>query len=311
MSSTNKTANLELSQYIDGDQPTYLGDYNADMLKIDTANGEQVSSIASIRSTADNASAKADTANTTATEAKADAAEAALAASQADTKATNAASAAATADSKAVSAQSTADAAQSAAAQAASAAATADGKAVAAQQAAGNAQTTANNALPKASLALDRITLPTPTLTIGGSPASYTYTNAISCLADPTFSFFKFYDAFAINLPEGNVGDSGRINVTFPGVIPLSARPTQSYSIGGCGFAFYRGIPSGQTSAVVVTVLPVNLTISTDGSIIIDCGVTANSGYRAIDIRLTANLYINGDLGDVPETTTQLLKYVI
>lgn len=36
MSSTNKTANYELSQYIGSDKPTYLVDYNGDMLKIDT-----------------------------------------------------------------------------------------------------------------------------------------------------------------------------------------------------------------------------------------------------------------------------------
>ena len=35
--STNKTTNYELSQYIGTDKPTYLGDYNGDMLKIDTA----------------------------------------------------------------------------------------------------------------------------------------------------------------------------------------------------------------------------------------------------------------------------------
>lgn len=36
MSSTNKTTNYNLSQYIGTDKPTYLGDYNGDMLKIDT-----------------------------------------------------------------------------------------------------------------------------------------------------------------------------------------------------------------------------------------------------------------------------------
>ncbi len=36
MASTNKTTNYELSQYIGNDKPTYLGDYNSDMLKIDT-----------------------------------------------------------------------------------------------------------------------------------------------------------------------------------------------------------------------------------------------------------------------------------
>lgn len=36
MSSTNKTTNLELSQFIGSDSPKWLSDYNADMAKIDT-----------------------------------------------------------------------------------------------------------------------------------------------------------------------------------------------------------------------------------------------------------------------------------
>ena len=35
MASTNKTANLKLSQYVNSDRPSYLQDYNEDMLKID------------------------------------------------------------------------------------------------------------------------------------------------------------------------------------------------------------------------------------------------------------------------------------
>ena len=35
MSSTNKTTYYDLSQYIGTDKPTYLGDYNSDMSKID------------------------------------------------------------------------------------------------------------------------------------------------------------------------------------------------------------------------------------------------------------------------------------
>ena len=37
MASTNKTTHYELSQYVSSDKPTYLSDYNGDMLKIDTA----------------------------------------------------------------------------------------------------------------------------------------------------------------------------------------------------------------------------------------------------------------------------------
>lgn len=58
MSSTNKTTNYELSQFVGTDKPAWLGDYNSDMLKIDTA-------VHGVASTATGADGKAD-ANTTA-----------------------------------------------------------------------------------------------------------------------------------------------------------------------------------------------------------------------------------------------------
>lgn len=71
--STNKTANYELSQYLGGDKPTYLGDYNSDMLKIDTAikGASDSATTANTNATqaqtaANNAQATANTANTTA-----------------------------------------------------------------------------------------------------------------------------------------------------------------------------------------------------------------------------------------------------
>ena len=39
MSSTNKTTNLELSQFVGSDKPTWLVDYNGDMAKIDAGGG--------------------------------------------------------------------------------------------------------------------------------------------------------------------------------------------------------------------------------------------------------------------------------
>lgn len=65
MSSTNKTATIELSQYIGTDKPTYLVDYNGDMLKIDNAIAADRDGITSAQSTADTAEGKAD-ANTSA-----------------------------------------------------------------------------------------------------------------------------------------------------------------------------------------------------------------------------------------------------
>lgn len=80
MASTNKTTNYNLSQYIGSDKPTYLGDYNSDMLKIDTqmkTNADNISSTGASAQTAlenastaltnaNNAQTSADTAQTTA-----------------------------------------------------------------------------------------------------------------------------------------------------------------------------------------------------------------------------------------------------
>ena len=57
MSSTNKTTNYELSQFVGPDKPAWLGDYNSDMSKIDTG-------IHTAQTTATGADGKADSANT-------------------------------------------------------------------------------------------------------------------------------------------------------------------------------------------------------------------------------------------------------
>lgn len=81
MASTNKTTNYNLSQYIGSDKPTYLGDYNADMLKIDNAMHQNALDIATADekatlagtnastalTNAETAQTTADTANSTAT----------------------------------------------------------------------------------------------------------------------------------------------------------------------------------------------------------------------------------------------------
>lgn len=47
MTATNKTANYELSQFVGTDRPTWLGDYNSDMSKIDTQLKQNADDIAS------------------------------------------------------------------------------------------------------------------------------------------------------------------------------------------------------------------------------------------------------------------------
>lgn len=63
MSSTNKTANYNLSQYIGTDKPTYLGDYNSDMLKIDTQLKANADSASNAESAAGAAQAVAEKAS--------------------------------------------------------------------------------------------------------------------------------------------------------------------------------------------------------------------------------------------------------
>lgn len=63
MSSTNKTPNYKLSQYIGTDKPTYLGDYNGDMLKIDNQLKENADSASNAASAAGAAQAVAEKAS--------------------------------------------------------------------------------------------------------------------------------------------------------------------------------------------------------------------------------------------------------
>ena len=63
MSSTNKTPNYNLSQYIGTDKPTYLGDYNGDMLKIDNQMKVNADSASNATSAAGAAQAVADKAS--------------------------------------------------------------------------------------------------------------------------------------------------------------------------------------------------------------------------------------------------------
>lgn len=90
MASTNKTPNFDLSQYIGSDKPTYLGDYNSDMSKIDTA-------MATNKTNSENAVTIATGANETASNAQTIATQAQTTAQQANTLAQTAKTAADTA----------------------------------------------------------------------------------------------------------------------------------------------------------------------------------------------------------------------
>ena len=90
MSSTNKTTNYNLSQFIGSDKPTYLGDYNSDMQKIDNAMKTNSDNIQTVASTANTASENANTALTNASNAQTTAENAQTSANTAQGVATNA-----------------------------------------------------------------------------------------------------------------------------------------------------------------------------------------------------------------------------
>lgn len=128
---TNSTSNYELSQFVGTDKPTFLGDYNGDMLKIDTA-------IAGVGVTASAADSKADSAITAAGSAASTASDAATLANTANTNANSALATAGNAATAASAAQSSADAADTKATAAQTAATAADTKATAANTAIGD-----------------------------------------------------------------------------------------------------------------------------------------------------------------------------
>ena len=111
MAHSNHTANYELSQFVANDKPTFLGDYNGDMSKIDAAIKAADNKAGAADTTAESAAALATSASTTATEAATDAATAIANATTALNTANNATTTAQNASTAAQSASTTASAA--------------------------------------------------------------------------------------------------------------------------------------------------------------------------------------------------------
>ena len=133
MSSTNKTPNYELPQFVANDVPSWLGDFNQAMSKIDTQ-------MKANDSKAQSAETNAENANSSATQALKTANQASTTANGANTNATNALSLATTANDNASTAKQNA-------ATALQTANTANGLASAASSTAQNANTNATKAL--------------------------------------------------------------------------------------------------------------------------------------------------------------------
>ena len=113
MASTNKTTNLQLSQYIGSDKPTYLGDYNSDMQKIDQGYKTNADNIATAIAGVESATSTANSAVASATQATSTANSANTTANSANTTANNAQSTANSALSTATTAQASANEANS------------------------------------------------------------------------------------------------------------------------------------------------------------------------------------------------------
>lgn len=113
MASTNKTTNLQLSQYIGSDKPTYLGDYNSDMQKIDQGYKTNADNIATAIAGVESATSTANSAVASATQATSTANSASATANSANTTANNAQSTANSALSTATTAQASANEANS------------------------------------------------------------------------------------------------------------------------------------------------------------------------------------------------------
>lgn len=162
---TNHTSNYELSQFVGTDKPTFLGDYNGDMLKIDTA-------IAGVDAKAIGADSKADTAITAANTASDTASGAATLANTANTNANSALATAGNAATAASAAQSSADAAGTAAS-------AADTKATAANTAIGDLTQLTTTAKTDLVAAINEVNAKP---TGGGTAAATSYDNTTSGL---------------------------------------------------------------------------------------------------------------------------------
>lgn len=259
MSSTNTTPNYKLPQFINTDVPSWLGDFNDAMSKIDTqmkANDTK----------ATGASTNAENANSSATQALETANQASTTANGANTNATNALSAANNANENANTAKQNAQTALSTAN-------SASGNASSALSMAQNANTNATKALN----GLDKFNLNnfrqwTNTNNIPGlqTNVSNLTSSNINLATDNSNSIFKLYGEL-----QCNVTASGTIQILLSG---SSLRPSKEVKILDVGIALLNG-----------TIYIPSLTVKTNGDILLECWV-GQTGH--IQVVLFNMLYI-------------------
>lgn len=268
MSSTNKTPNYNLPQFINTDVPSWLGDFNEAMSKIDTQ-------MKSNDTKATSASTNAENANSSATQALQTANTANTTANGANTNATNALSLATTANENASTAKQNAETALSTAN-------SASGNASSALSMSQNANTNANKALN----GLDKFNLKNSMLfnsstgnIVNGQNCGSDFGNSGLTLAyDDTNSIFKLYGILRINNP-----DNGGLNRTVK-LLNTPLRPTKDITLVCCGLTAY-----GQNLEKVDVC---NIVVKTDGTIELTTWFNVDNSAKEVRVFFWNSLYL-------------------
>lgn len=268
MSSTNKTPNYELPQFVANDVPSWLGDFNQAMSKIDTQ-------MKANDSKAQSAETNAENANSSATQALETANQANTTATGANTNATNALSLATTANDNASTAKQNAETAVQTAN-------SASGNASSALSMAQNANTNANkalNGLDKFNLKNSMIFNSSTGNIVNGTACGNDFGNSGLTLAyDDTKSIFKLYGVLQIHNPDDG-GLTRKIKL-----LNTPLRPTQDITINTVALTCY-----GQNYTRPDTA---NITIKTDGTIEIETWFAVDSSTKEVRIFFWNSLYL-------------------
>lgn len=269
MSSTNKTPNYELPQFVANDVPSWLGDFNQAMSKIDTQ-------MKANDSKAQSAETNAENANSSATQALETANQANTTANGANTNATNALSLATTANDNASTAKQNAETAVQTAN-------SASGNASSALSMAQNANTNANkalNGLDKFNLKNSMIFNSSTGNIVNGQNCGNDFGNSGLTLAyDDTNSIFKLYGVLRINNP-----DIGGLNRTVK-LLNTPLRPTKDITLACCGLTVY-----GQNFERVDLC---NITVKTDGTLELNTWFSVDNSAKQVRVFFWNSLYFS------------------
>lgn len=268
MSSTNKTPNYELPQFVANDVPSWLGDFNQAMSKIDTQMKANDTKATSAQTNADNANQSSSQALETANQANSTA-------NGANKNATNALSLATTANDNASTAKQNAETAVQTAN-------SASGNASSALSMAQNANTNANkalNGLDKFNLKNSMIFNSSTGNIVNGTACGNDFGNSgLTLVYDDTKSIFKLYGVLQIHNPDDG-GLARKIKL-----LNTPLRPTQDITINTVALTCY-----GQNFTKPDTA---NITIKTDGTIEIDTWFTIDSSTKDVRVFFWNSLYL-------------------